>query len=510
MSIVDLGVYAGFPALVLGLLVAFYGSYYSVHQDLAGITLSGKLAIELGQQFSGYSIYFPPAERIWYSIAVRLSDLTGLRLDLAAVVMTYVLVLVGCSLAYRIRQVAVGATPLFFVVSLACFILVPILYKNLFGLREHIVALGLWPYLVLRVSDPAGERVGRPLRLMVGAWLGLTLLLKYLYSLVVMLVELVDAGHACQFNRLFRIENFVAGSIVAAYLFVWLVLDPAQRTAIGAVASAIDANLAGRGKSWFNAMKQLPMAVFLLALSRLYKLPSRTTLFGFALIAGTMAVAAIQARWYTHHIFPITLAYLAWWWMVWRDFSLWGNATAALLTAMQIVPQYYLTNSYQSEVRELDASMEKAGLSVSGQRVGVLTVHPSPYNEYLALHDALRWNASMNNSYVAAELKPFDLPENKGVAPPPVKLEEPGRKMLHDEMLRLWEDMPADVLILDHSKRWPLRYIDVEWMQVFSEDRRFNAIIEGYKPVLHHRGARLDFTYYVRVDQDRSVQLQQQ
>ena len=72
--------------------------------------------------------------------------------------------------------------------------------------------------------------------------------------------------------------------------------------------------------------------------------------------------------------------------------------------------------------------------------------------------------------------------------------------MLHDEMLRLWEDMPPDVLILDHSYRWPLRYIDVEWTHVFSKDARFNAILKHYRPVLVHKGKRTRFTYYVRAD----------
>ena len=72
--------------------------------------------------------------------------------------------------------------------------------------------------------------------------------------------------------------------------------------------------------------------------------------------------------------------------------------------------------------------------------------------------------------------------------------------MLHEEMLRLWEDMPPDVLILDHSYRWPLRYVDVKWTHVFSEDERFNAILKRYRPVFSHDGKRLEFTYYVRAN----------
>jgi hypothetical protein len=67
-------------------------------------------------------------------------------------------------------------------------------------------------------------------------------------------------------------------------------------------------------------------------------------------------------------------------------------------------------------------------------------------------------------------------------------------------MLKLWEDMPPDVLILDHSTSWPLRYIHVDWAREFSQDQRFNAILQHYRPVLDHRGERTTFTYYVRAD----------
>ena len=137
---------------------------------------------------------------------------------------------------------------------------------------------------------------------------------------------------------------------------------------------------------------------------------------------------------------------------------------------------------------------------MNGKRVGLLNMHPSPYNEYLAAHGGARWNALMNNAYVGAELKPFDTEENAGKRPPPVKLDDQGRHMLHDQMLRLWEDRPPEVLIVDHSTSWPLRYIKVDWLQELSEDPRFNSIMKHYRPVLDHRGKSIKFTYYVRAD----------
>jgi hypothetical protein len=496
----DLGLHAAISFCVFVGLLLFYRSYYSVHQDLAGSALSGRLAVTLGDSFRDYSTYFPPAERVWFTVATRLGDLTGLRLDLTVVLMTGAAVLFAAGLAYRIRRETVGASPLFFVLPVGLLVILPILFKNVFGLREHMVALGLWPYLVLRVSDPDGTRIGWRVRLLVGLWVGATLLFKYLCSIVMLLVETADALAQRRPFLLFRIENVVAGAIVALYLFCWLVLDPSQRTAIGAVVSAIDANLADPKTNWLQVVNNLYLAIFFLLASRIFQLPRRVIALGLALVVGAIIAAWAQERWYSHHLFPITMAYIAWWWMAGRAFKWWGHAVVALFLLLPITREYLSTAAYQGAVEELELAMAEAGQSVTGKRVGILTMHPSPYNQYLASHGATRWNSSMNNSYVAAELKPFDRPENAKIPPPPVKLQDPGRRMLHDEMLRLWEDMPPDVLILDRSYRWPLRHINVEWTHVFSEDARFNAVLADYRPVLTHRGELVRFTYYVRAD----------
>jgi hypothetical protein len=485
--------------LFAGLLL-FYGFYYSVHQDLAGSALSARLALTLGDSFRDYMMYFPPAERAWFSIAARVSDLTGLRLDLAVVLMTGVAVLISTSLAYRIRRETVGASPLFFVLPVAVLVILPILFKNVFGLREHMVALGLWPYLVLRVSDPDGTRIGWRTRVALGLWMGAMLLFKYLYSIVVFLVELTDAVAQRRPFLLFRIENLIAGAIVALYLFCWLVLDPGQRTVIGAVVSAIDANLADPRANWLQVATNSVVAFIFVLAFRVFQLPGRLIALGLALAAGAIIVAWIQERWYSHHLFPITMAYIAWWWIARARMKWWAQFLLPLLLIGPIVREYRNTASYQEAVRELDRTMNEAGQSVAGKRVGILTMHPSPYNQYLASHGGVRWNSSMNNGYVAAELKPFDRPENSHTRPPPVRIDVPGRRMLHDEMLRLWEDMPPDVLILDHSYRWPLHYTDVEWTHVFSEDPRFNAILSRYRPVLLHKGKGLEFKIYARAD----------
>ena len=171
-----------------------------------------------------------------------------------------------------------------------------------------------------------------------------------------------------------------------------------------------------------------------------------------------------------------------------------------LVIARPAVGEFLHTGNYQQPVTAVENAMAAGGISVAGKRVGVLTMHPSPFNQYLAMHGAERWITSVNNAYVASELQVVDLPENDGKIAPPVRLEDPGIRMLHDEMLLLWEERPPDALILDESTSWPLRHIKVEWGAVFANDPRFQAILAQYRPVYTYTNANeeLDFTYYVR------------
>ncbi len=493
---------AGAAVIVLGALLWFYGSHYSLHQDLAGSVLSGRLFVTLGDAFGNYSLYFPPAERVWFSLAVRLGDLTGIGAGRAIVAMTGSAVLFAAGLAWQIRRLTTGAGPQFFIASVAVLVVAPILFKNIFGLREHLVVLGLWPYLVLRVSDPDATHIGRRLRALVGLWLGGTLLFKYVYSLVVALVEVVDALVQKRSNLLLRVENLAAGVIVFLYLLVWLGIDPTQRQAVAAMVSSVDAALADPAENRLKVAQNLVFAGTFILLLRTSRAPSRLVGLAFVTILGTVSVAYLQERWFSHHLFPILMAYAFWWRATAAYLRRWHHAVLATSLIYAGLGQFLATAQYHEQVEELDAAFREAGQSVSGKRVGLLNLHPSPYNQHLVSHGGSRWNGLMNIAYVSAELAPLDKPENAGRRLPPVRLRDPGRKLLHDQMLRLWEDAPPDALIFDHSVRWPLRHIDVNWVQAFSNDRRFNAILSHYRPVLVHQGKRLKFTYYVRYQQD--------
>jgi hypothetical protein len=494
----DVGLYAGVAICVVAGLLIFYIFHYPVHQDLAGGALSGRLAVTLGDAFRDYNIYFPPVEKMWFSTAARLSDLTGLRLDLAVVMMTSAIILFGAGLAYQIRRSATGATPLFFILPVAALVIMPILFKNVFGLREHIVAAGLWPYLVLRSSDPDGTLISRRLRVVLGLWMGVTLLFKYLYSVVVALVEIADALLQRKLGALFRIENILAGAVVFLYLFFWLGIDPAQRAVVSAMVSAIDAALVDPVENWAKAARNMFLATVLIVASRSFGVATRETLLALAVTLGAVVAAWTQQRWASHHLFPIMMAYIFWWWTSARQFRWWINAGVALFLLWSVHGQYRATRQNNAELTGLDQMLKRSGLSVAGKRVAILNPHPSPYNEYLVSRGGLRWTPLMNNAYVATEMKRYDKRENIGKIMPPAKLDNVGRRMLHNQMLELWEDMPPDVLILDRKSAWPMRHIAIDWKQAFSKDPRFNAIMKNYRPVLVYKTDEIEFEYYVR------------
>ncbi|MEO1648977.1 MAG: hypothetical protein AAFR32_09185 [Pseudomonadota bacterium] len=480
--------------------MAFYSGVYSVHQDLAGAALSARLASTLGAAFSNYSLYFPPAENVWFGLAAGLSDLTGLRLDLAVIFLTSLAVAFSTGLAFHIRRKTTGATPLFFVGSFAVMVLMPVLYKNMFGLREHMVLLGLWPYLILRISDPDNTQIGWRTRAILGLWMGVTLCLKYLYAIVVLVVEAADALARRRPDGLFRAENLISGAVVAGYLVAWLVLNPEEREAIRTLAGAIEANYATTGKTIMRVVTTLSIASFFIILSAMSRVPHRITLVGLALVLGSIAAAWIQLRWYAHHMFPITMALMAWVWIL-RDHMKPVWLIALLIPLGPGLLKYYnATAPYQETASEMQVSMKRSGISVSGKRIGILAMHPSPLNQLFAANGAIRWNSSMNNAYVATVLLEFDRPENSGERLPAFATNDEGILKLHDEMLRLWEDMPPDALILDRNSSWPLKHIDIKWTEVFAQDERFQAVLAQYDLVYQHKGEHVDFDYYVRAE----------
>jgi hypothetical protein len=500
LTVGDIGFQVGSSIFLISGLVLFYAYSYPVHPDLAGSALTGRLAVTLGDAFGNYSVYFPPAEKAWFSIAARLSDLTGVRVDIAVVMMSGAMVMFGTGLAYHIRRIAVGASPLFLIVPAIVLVVVPVLFKNSFGLREHLVVAGLWPYLVLRVSDPSGTLIGPRLRAVVGLWVGATLLFKYVYSVVVLLVELADAWLARRASLLFRIENIVAGAAVFLYLFFWLGIDPAQRAAISAMLRSIEGHLLSPQEGLTYFVSNLLLAVLLLLASRVCHVPIRVTMLAFAAVVGAAAAAWWQQRWYAHHLLPITMAYFAWWWMAAGQLRWWCHGMLALNLSLSVSSQFSESRAFINQFYELDEALHAGGQSVAGKRVAIINAHPSPYNDYLITHDALRWNPMMNIAYAGAELKPFDTRENAGRLAPPVTLDDPGRRILHDQMLRLWSDMPPDAILIDRAESSPLQYARIDWIHAFSGDPAFAAILSRYRPVQVYDGKWIKFTYYVRAD----------
>lgn len=129
-------------------------------------------------------------------------------------------------------------------------------------------------------------------RAVVGLWLGAALLLKYLYSIVVLLVELADAAIQRRPASLVRIENVIAGGIVAIYLFFWLIVDPTQRAGINVMLSAIDGNLKPPFANLLLAAQQLAPALVFLMFARILRLPLRTAVLGLAMVAGGIVVSS--------------------------------------------------------------------------------------------------------------------------------------------------------------------------------------------------------------------------
>lgn len=480
-------------------VLAFYGTTYSLHQDLAGGVLTGALAVALGDNFDKYNAYFPPIERFWYVLASDVAGLTGLAATTAVLLQTFLAVVVSAALGYVVRQRTTGAGVGFFLIPMIVFLVLPIAYKNIFGLREHLIILGFWPYLVLRASGESAQKVGVGLRTMVGLWLGCMLLFKFFYSVVVFLIEVADALAKRRVLILFRIENVVAGTVVFIYLLTWFGGDASQGEAALALREAIAANLVSASVAAEKSAQLIGIGVAVWLLLFRFRLAAPgLSAIGLAAVIGAVLVAALQQRFYTHHMFPIFMAFGVWWWLVGASFPKWLHVGIGVLLLYPLQEPFQDTRAYQEETKALEMVLAEQGISFAGKRVALLNQHPSPFNQVIASQGGLRWSPQMNIAYVSTELKPYDIPENRGIVVPPVLINTSGQRLLHSQLISLWEDYPPDIMILDATYQWPLRYLSFEWEQVFSLDEGFQRVTSQFEPVFSEDTPQLKFTYYER------------
>jgi hypothetical protein len=495
---VEIGMNALAASILFVAIIAFYSFQYTIHQDLAGNLLSGKLALQLGEQYELYSIYFPPAEKLWFSLAAKLQEFSGLRSDHIVLAMSYCAVVFSVGFAYSIRKKAVGATPWFFILSLIALTILPILFRNIFGLREHLVALGLYPYLIFRLSDPTGTKISLSWRIAIGLWAGWALLFKYLYAVAILLIEVADAIIQRRFSLLFRIENLIAATIVIAYLFSWLVIKPGNLETISIMKNAVSANLIDAKLNAYYVGFSLVYAAPLFLVGLLYKADHRNMFLCLALLIGAIAVAAIQARWYAHHHFPIILTSVLLFWIIGKNATKIITVCVALLLVHSIYNEFRKSDLNQTRITILEKSFQDNNISLEKKRVALMAAYPSPFNEVIAKFGGIRWTALMNFAYVAAELKEHDIQENNDSPAPPILEFSDGRNILHDKTLRLWEDFLPDVIIMDHSTSWPLQHLQIRWPNLLSKDIRFNEILKNYELSYTHKNAGLEYQYYTR------------
>lgn len=495
---VDIGMNALAASILFVAVIAFYSFQYTIHQDLAGNLLSGKLALQLGEQYELYSIYFPPAEKVWFSLAAKLQDISGLRSDHVVLAMSYCAVVFSAGFAYSIRKKTVGATPWFFILSLIALTILPILFRNIFGLREHLVALGLYPYLIYRLSDPTGTKISLSWRIAIGLWAGWALLFKYLYAVAILLIEIADAIIQRRFSLLFRIENLIAATIVIAYLFSWLVMEPDNLETISIMKNAVSANLIDAKLNAYYVGFSLVYAAPLFLIGLLYKADHRNMFLCLALLIGAIAVAAIQARWYAHHHFPIILTSVLLFWIVGKKATKILALCMTLLLGHSIYIESKKSDLNQTRIAILEKSFQDNNISIEKKRIALLAAYPSPFNEVIAKFGGIRWTALMNFAYVAAELKEHDIQEKNTSPAPPIEKFSDGRNILHDKTLRLWENFLPHVIIMDHSTSWPLQYLQIRWPNLLSKDIRFNEILKNYELSYTHKKAGLEYQYYTR------------
>lgn len=217
-------VFTGIAAIWLGALVWYWGALVNV--DSAWYLVSTRRWLEGATLYVDVMELNPPLAFYLTVPALVMADVFGISEMTAFQVSILLLALLSISLVVWILAALRDQNPVasgVYVLSAFAVSIFAALPQT--GQREHILVLCLLPYLTLF----AFGRSGTPslgLRIAVGTFAGLGLLLKPHFLLVPFLVSLARAGREGTVRSLFSLENWVIGILAVAYLAFIFVVHP--------------------------------------------------------------------------------------------------------------------------------------------------------------------------------------------------------------------------------------------------------------------------------------------
>lgn len=471
-------------------LVFTVPSLIPIHQDVAGLMNQAWFFLSepaFAQQYSSPMIPF----EFWFYGAcgwlAQLMEMSPSKL-IFSVTMALALGSYWCSLKLCVDgnlaqskvQLRVWIVGLFLV-----YFIIPLNVNNLYGIREHLFVLLVFPYIILVLARISGCIPTTKFAVLIGVVAAVGYCAKPFYGLVFVGIEVAYVLCVGRLFAVVRAEAVTASLLGVVYLLVWIFgyseyFDQLQDAIsnVGVFLKDTD-TLILRALLYSIPVLAILVSVLFLPVSAKSLDPTllkRTVLLSVVVVM-IIVVASIQQRWYWHHYYPV------------------AGACAVLMAAvvnvrkllMPIVLSSFfllivLRPGFQAAVSNYSkvvVAQAQLGPVIAGATVGVITPHPAPYSQVVLETQALWRFPFVNMAYLATEYSQFDQPNMSIRYLSPAEMSLSGQ-LAHRKVVSLFVQSPPEYAIVDKTPRYPFQHVFLDQLKALRMDAEFEKAWEQY------------------------------
>lgn len=495
-------------ATVIVCLIVLVPDVISIHHDVAALMNHAGFLIDdpkFGQSIAGLNI---PFEQWFYGfpiIMARLLDTSPNRL----IFLITMSIAIGCyglavqlsknkRLSPTVSQRRAWVIGLFLIM-----IVMPISGRNIFSIREHLVVILTLPYIILVLIRLLDGKVSARFGILVGVLAAVGYCAKPFYGLVYLSVEFFFLAMNPRLRSLVRPETIAASTIGISYLIIWGTLYQEYFIGLEGSISNISGFLKPIQELLFNSiLYTIPGFCTLIGIwlfRRVHLVQDSTLLLrGLYIVVLSLAVttvAAIQQRFYPHHVYPILAIMVLAIVITFHGKRMFipCMVSFAFILSSQIAG-VRIGLYFQPNINEAKALLLPV---FKGRSVGLIIPHPGPYMQALS-NSGGQWRFPFRNiAYLSSEYSRFDRPNTEVDY---LKITDMTSNSLaaHQRVLRLFRQQPPQVVLVDRTSYYPHRYIQVDYLRALNMDPEFRELWRQYKLTQQVNKPKLKYDLYSR------------
>ena len=149
---------------------------------------------------------------------------------------------------------------------------------------------------------------------------------------------------------------------------------------------------------------------------------------------------------------------------------------AALVWVVGVSEENYGASFLREYTRQ--AQNELKGV-VNGKTVAIISPHLRPLHAACLVNRCQYRFPMQNLAYLATEYHEQDNPNGQIRYLNPEEF-SPASKLANDSIAKLFERSPPDIVLVDRGERWPMKHIQVDYLQALQMDDRIKKAWQGY------------------------------